>query len=125
MSETTTKATKTPVVCWCGCGGLTKSRFVPGHDARHHGNAKRLARAEANGENPNHEAVWAALPHDAAIDDFVAHYEAELPRATAKAQEKAAKAAQKAAEKAAKEAAKATPTTDSQPATAETPAVAA
>jgi hypothetical protein len=32
-----------PGLCWCGCGGSTKSRFVPGHDARFHGRAKRVA----------------------------------------------------------------------------------
>ena len=33
--------------CWCGCGGLTRRRFCPGHDARFHGLAKRVARGEA------------------------------------------------------------------------------
>jgi len=34
-------------ICWCGCGGLTGGKFVPGHDARFHGLAKRVARGEA------------------------------------------------------------------------------
>lgn len=32
--------------CWCGCGGTTQARFAPGHDARFHGLAKRVARGE-------------------------------------------------------------------------------
>lgn len=35
---------KTPRQCTCGCGLMTKGgRYVPGHDARHHGWAIRIA----------------------------------------------------------------------------------
>jgi hypothetical protein len=42
-SKTTASMNK----CWCGCGSETKSRFVPGHDAKFHGQAKRAARGQA------------------------------------------------------------------------------
>lgn len=63
-----TKKTKTPVACWCGCGGSTKSRFVPGHDARFHGLAKRVARNEADAET-----ALASLPHNEAREAFEAY----------------------------------------------------
>jgi len=39
-----TRKPKPTVACECGCGGQTKSRFVPGHDARLHGWALRVER---------------------------------------------------------------------------------
>lgn len=33
--------------CLCGCGGTTKRRFVPGHDARYHAAQKRAAKEAA------------------------------------------------------------------------------
>lgn len=49
-----TGETKPPVMfgpkpCLCGCGGITKRRFVPGHDARFHAEQKRAAKAAAAG----------------------------------------------------------------------------
>ena len=39
------KKSKTPQHCTCGCGMMTKGgRYVPGHDARHHGWAIRIAK---------------------------------------------------------------------------------
>jgi hypothetical protein len=57
--------------CWCGCGQTTKSRFVPGHDARFHGQAKRVARGQ--------EAMPETFVCDEAQADFLAHVEAERP----------------------------------------------
>lgn len=35
---------KAPRPCTCGCGGWTRGgRYIPGHDARHHGWAIRIA----------------------------------------------------------------------------------
>lgn len=59
--------------CWCGCGGSTKSRFAPGHDAKLHSLAKKAAR----GEEDLNDAV-AGLPHDAAVKEFEVWYEKEL-----------------------------------------------
>lgn len=42
-----TKTVNSTGTCWCGCGGTTKSRFVPGHDSKFHGLAKKVARGEA------------------------------------------------------------------------------
>ena len=64
-------------LCWCGCGGSTKSRFVPGHDARFHGLAKKVARGTAP-KDFDAEAYLETLPCDAAREDFLAHVEAEL-----------------------------------------------
>jgi hypothetical protein len=33
--------------CWCGCGGTTKGKFVPGHDSKFHSLAKQVARGQA------------------------------------------------------------------------------
>ena len=57
--------------CWCGCGGETKGRFVPGHDARFHGLAKRVARGEE--EMPS---SWAC---DEAREDFMKWHDREVP----------------------------------------------
>jgi hypothetical protein len=56
-------------VCWCGCGGTTKSRFVPGHDARFHSNAKNTARGKA--EAPE------TFVCDAAEEDWLKWFVAE------------------------------------------------
>lgn len=94
MSDTTT--TTAPKVCFCGCGGTTKSKFVPGHDARFHGLAKRVIRGQAPAE-----AAMASLPHDEAREAFLAYSdkitEAEATRAARKLAEAEAKAAEKAA----------------------------
>ena len=41
-----TKA-KTKNACWCGCGGETGGKFVPGHDSKFHSLAKQVARGTA------------------------------------------------------------------------------
>lgn len=102
-----TKAKKNqPGPCWCGCDGTTKSRFVPGHDSRFHGLAKRVARGEAD-----EQASLDALPHDEARTEFAKHVAHERPKAEAKAaaeaEEKARKEAAKAEAKAEREAAEA------------------
>ena len=80
--------------CYCGCGGLTKSRFVPGHDARFHSWAKAVARGERDlGE------TLMGLPHDLAKEEFqrcVAH---EIPVQQARAALAQRKAAELAAER--------------------------
>lgn len=41
-------AKREPQACGCGCGGMTKGgRFLPGHDARMHGQQKRDGLAAA------------------------------------------------------------------------------
>lgn len=67
--------------CWCGCGQATKSRFVPGHDSRFHGMAKRVARGE--------EAMPETWACDEAKADFLAWVEAERPLHEARMREKA------------------------------------
>lgn len=74
----TKKAPKEPTGCWCGCGGLTKSRFVPGHDAKFHSRAKKVARGEATMEDE-----IASLPHDDAKVEFASHVNKERPKAKA------------------------------------------
>lgn len=95
------KTTKTLNICWCGCGGLTKSRFVPGHDARFHSDAKKVARGEISDED------LPALPNDEANAEFERCVEHERPiwaaKKAAKEAEKAEREAKKAATKAAKE----------------------
>lgn len=66
-----------PNVCWCGCGGATKSRFVPGHDARFHSLAKRVARGLA--------AMPESFVSEDARADFLKHHDAERIRIAAKA----------------------------------------
>lgn len=52
--------------CMCGCGGWTKSKFVPGHDARLKG---ILMRAEADGGmNAKQKALVADLGWEKIID---------------------------------------------------------
>lgn len=92
------KEPKAPSACWCGCGGLTGGKFVPGHDARFHGAAKRHARAIAAGENPE-EPVFVNADAKADWDKWA---NAELPKAKKAVEEAARKAAAKAAAKAEK-----------------------
>ena len=73
-------------VCWCGCGGSTKGRFVPGHDSKFHSLAKQVARGLA--EMPE-------FVSDEAESDFLKWHDAEVPvheaREAAKAVTDAAK----------------------------------
>lgn len=50
--------------CLCGCGGITKRRFVPGHDARYHAAQKRAAKEAAEGATtaPERAIVAAVAP---------------------------------------------------------------
>lgn len=86
------KEPKAPSACWCGCGGLTGGKFVPGHDARFHGQAKRHARAIAAGENPT-EPDFVNADAKADWDKWA---NAELPKAKKAVEEAARKAAAKA-----------------------------
>jgi hypothetical protein len=83
-------------VCWCGCGGETKGKFVPGHDSKFHGLAKKVARGEAD--------MPTSFVNEDAEADFLKHFNAELPRHEAKVAEEAAAKAQKEARLAAKKA---------------------
>lgn len=55
-TKTTTEPTTTGVICTCGCGEPTKSKYRPGHDARHAG---QVGRSLAT--NPKDKAALAAL----------------------------------------------------------------
>jgi len=57
--------------CWCGCGGATKSKFVPGHDSKFHSLAKRAARGQAE--------IPESFVNDEAEADFAMWFERELP----------------------------------------------
>ena len=57
-------------VCWCGCGGATGGRFVPGHDSKFHSLAKQVARGLA--EMPE-------FVSDEAEADFMKWHDAEVP----------------------------------------------
>jgi hypothetical protein len=59
-------------LCWCGCGGMTKGRFVPGHDSRFHALAKSVARGEA--EMP------ASFIHEDAKNDFMKWHDKEVEK---------------------------------------------
>lgn len=74
------KAEKIEGVCYCGCGGTTKGRFVPGHDARLHSLAKQCLRGEAD-----QDEALESLPHDAAREEFLAYQEKVRPVEEAKA----------------------------------------
>ena len=78
-------------VCWCGCGGSTGGRFVPGHDSKFHSLAKQVARGLA---------VMPEFVSDEAEADFMKWHDAEVPvheaREAAKAVTDAAKAKAKA-----------------------------
>jgi hypothetical protein len=89
---------KALTTCFCGCGGTTKSRFVPGHDAKFHSVVKQCIRGLLDPTETRD-----ALPHDAARQEFddyaakilpreVARQEAEEAKAKAKADKLAAKA---------------------------------
>ncbi len=105
MSDTNTttktkaeKTVKAPVACWCGCGGQTRGKFVPGHDARFHGNAKKVDRGLLDAET-----TLAGLAHDEARTEFQHHIDEAAKTADAwktaeaeKAQKRAAKAQKKA-----------------------------
>jgi hypothetical protein len=89
--------------CWCGCGGATKGRFVPGHDSKFHGLAKKVARGQA--EMPD-------FVHADAEADFMKWHDAEVAKLEA-APKPAPKV--KAAPKAAPVAKAATPVVDNDP----------
>jgi len=57
--------------CWCGCGGETGGKFVPGHDSRFHSLAKKAARDQ--------EPYPTEFVNDEAEADFAMWYERELP----------------------------------------------
>lgn len=78
--------------CWCGCGGKTKSSFVPGHDSKLHSLAKKVARGQTD---TTLEEALAALPHDDAREDFQTHHDSEKPLHEAREAEKARKEAEK------------------------------
>ncbi len=65
-----------PTVCWCGCGGPTKSRFVPGHDAKFHSLAKKVARGLAT--------MPERFVSEDAKADFLKHLDAERARVAVK-----------------------------------------
>lgn len=97
--------------CWCGCGGTTGGRFVPGHDSKLHSLAKQVARGTAD-----REEALAGLPHDEATAHFLEHVAAEEPRHAAREAAKQAKADQREADKQAKADAKADATEADEPA---------
>ena len=95
-------AAKTPKplnVCFCGCGGLTKGNFVPGHDARFHGTVKKVLRGELNAEEELKK-----LPHDEARAAFLAYADEITPVENARKAKKDAEKAEKEAAKAKKKA---------------------
>ena len=57
-------------VCWCGCGGATGGRFVPGHDSKFHSLAKQVARGLV---------VMPEFVSDEAEADFMKWHDAEVP----------------------------------------------
>ena len=57
--------------CWCGCGGSTGGKFVPGHDSRFHSLAKQAARDQV--EYPTE------FVNDEAEADFAMWHDRELP----------------------------------------------
>lgn len=61
---------KTKNPCWCGCGGLTGGKFVPGHDSKFHGLAKKVARGQ--------EAMPAEFVHAEAEADFMKWHDHDL-----------------------------------------------
>ena len=78
-------------VCWCGCGGATGGRFVPGHDSKFHSLAKQVARGLA---------VMPEFVSDEAESDFMKWHDAEVPVFEAKEAAKAVLDAAKAKVKA-------------------------
>lgn len=93
----TRAAARTPATCWCGCRGTTQSRFVPGHDSRFHGLAKRVARGQAE-----YDVAVTGLPHDMAVAEFDQHVAKEQPLHLAREKAKATKRAEREAKKAAR-----------------------
>lgn len=110
---------QTTGVCWCGCGGATKGRFVPGHDARFHALAKKVAAGEA--EMPEdfvcEEAKADFLKVMAAHEQVVARKREEKAEKDAeKAARKAERDAERAARKAERDAEQGEPEGDDEPA---------
>lgn len=91
-----TKKGKPTRECFCGCGGMTQSKFVPGHDARFHSWARKLVKGELTPD-----AVMALLPHEEARDEMERAVEHLTPKVAEEARKRAEKAAEKAAEAAA------------------------
>ena len=89
--------------CWCGCGGATKGKFVPGHDAKFHSLAKKAARGQLEA-GQTLESILANLPHDAARSEFIHHVEDEIPKWAIKQEAESADKARKAELKAQKDA---------------------
>jgi hypothetical protein len=83
--------------CFCGCGNPTQSRFVPGHDARFHGWARKVAKGELD-----RDLVMATLPHDEAREEMAQCIEHMKPKLALEAQRRAERAAEKLAEESAK-----------------------
>jgi hypothetical protein len=73
--------------CWCGCGGSTGGKFVPGHDSRFHSLAKKAARGQ--------EPYPTEFVNDDAEADFAMWHDREVPIWEAKQKLKAAKDAAK------------------------------
>ena len=73
--------------CWCGCGGSTGGKFVPGHDSKFHSLAKQVARGQED------------RPTDFVCDDaevdFDKWHDAEVPVWEAKEALRVAKEATK------------------------------
>jgi len=92
LAEKSKKATKPTRPCYCGCGGETQSRFVPGHDARFHGWARKIAKGDLQ-----LDLVLATLPHDEARDEMLASIEHVKPKLAEEARKRAEKAAEAAA----------------------------
>jgi hypothetical protein len=73
--------------CWCGCGGETGGKFVPGHDSRFHSLAKKVARGQ--------ETMPTSFVCDEAEADFMMWHDREVPIWEAKQKLVAAVAAAK------------------------------
>ncbi len=95
---------KALTTCFCGCGGTTKSKFVPGHDARFHSRVKQVMRDELD-----EQTAFDSLPHEEAVQEWIAYSEKIAPKEKARKDAEEAKAKAKADAKAAKLAEKATP----------------
>lgn len=94
-------------VCFCGCGGMTKARFVPGHDSKFHSRAKLAMRVSEDTDEiaAAIDAMSESLPHEEARAELVDFVEKQWPKEEARrAKEAAAKVVRekKAADKAAK-----------------------
>ena len=89
LAEKSAKGKKPTRPCFCGCGGETQSRFVPGHDARFHGWARKVAKGELD-----IALVLATLPHDEAKAEMRDCVEHMKPKLALEAQRRAEKAAE-------------------------------